>query len=160
MRGSWRVAMTTSLARDHRKSRDRMAARNRQPSSSTNGTRRVMPSMVVTADRGRQQAGTSLPPAFNRNSSVETPHERIRCVVHELGVVTQEGEFAGIGGAVALLANDDLGDALVGRFLVVVLVAVDEHDHVGRSEEHTSELQSLMRISYSVFGLKKKNKTK
>src|SRR3546814_9624124 len=28
-----------------------------------------------------------------------------------------------------------------------------------RSEEHTSELQSLMRISYAVFSLKKKNKT-
>src|SRR3546814_9546332 len=28
-----------------------------------------------------------------------------------------------------------------------------------RSEEHTSELQSLMRISYAVFGLKKKTKT-
>src|SRR3546814_1485738 len=27
-----------------------------------------------------------------------------------------------------------------------------------RSEEHTSELQSLMRISYAVFCLKKKNK--
>src|SRR3546814_5863709 len=30
----------------------------------------------------------------------------------------------------------------------------------GRSEEHTSELQSLMRISYAVFCLKKKNKNK
>src|SRR3546814_2037328 len=29
-----------------------------------------------------------------------------------------------------------------------------------RSEEHTSELQSLMRISYAVFCLKKKNTTK
>src|SRR3546814_3002031 len=29
---------------------------------------------------------------------------------------------------------------------------------VDRSEEHTSELQSLMRISYAVFCLKKKNK--
>src|SRR3546814_3845467 len=28
-----------------------------------------------------------------------------------------------------------------------------------RSEEHTSELQSLMRISYAVFGLKKKRHT-
>src|SRR3546814_7429338 len=28
--------------------------------------------------------------------------------------------------------------------------------HPGRSEEHTSELQSLMRISYAVFCLKKK----
>src|SRR3546814_5165705 len=29
----------------------------------------------------------------------------------------------------------------------------------GRSEEHTSELQSLMRISYAVFCLKKKTKS-
>src|SRR3546814_4746729 len=32
--------------------------------------------------------------------------------------------------------------------------------YVLRSEEHTSELQSLMRISYDVFCLKKKNNTK
>src|SRR3546814_7703332 len=32
--------------------------------------------------------------------------------------------------------------------------------HARRSEEHTSELQSLMRISYAVFCLKKKLKTK
>src|SRR3546814_2269587 len=29
------------------------------------------------------------------------------------------------------------------------------HSRMGRSEEHTSELQSLMRISYAVFSLKK-----
>src|SRR3546814_7688226 len=34
-----------------------------------------------------------------------------------------------------------------------------QHD-CHRSEEHTSELQSLMRISYAVFCLKKKNKKK
>src|SRR3546814_7380819 len=31
-------------------------------------------------------------------------------------------------------------------------------NYIVRSEEHTSELQSLMRISYAVFCLKKKNK--
>src|SRR3546814_4524390 len=31
-------------------------------------------------------------------------------------------------------------------------------EQCGRSEEHTSELQSLMRISYAVFCLKKKKK--
>src|SRR3546814_1663185 len=31
--------------------------------------------------------------------------------------------------------------------------------HLGRSEEHTSELQSLMRISYAVFCLTKKKPT-
>src|SRR3546814_1530125 len=33
---------------------------------------------------------------------------------------------------------------------------LDPHLLTGRSEEHTSELQSLMRISYAVFCLKKK----
>src|SRR3546814_6849850 len=32
----------------------------------------------------------------------------------------------------------------------------DKDDNYKRSEEHTSELQSLMRISYAVFTLKKK----
>src|SRR3546814_5021191 len=32
----------------------------------------------------------------------------------------------------------------------------DEHCRTRRSEEHTSELQSLMRISYAVFCLKKR----
>src|SRR3546814_6135204 len=36
-------------------------------------------------------------------------------------------------------------------------VAAGRH---ARSEEHTSELQSLMRISYAVFCLKQKNKKK
>src|SRR3546814_7434138 len=34
-----------------------------------------------------------------------------------------------------------------------------EHPVAARSEEHTSELQSLMRISYAVFCLKKKTNT-
>src|SRR3546814_7158139 len=33
---------------------------------------------------------------------------------------------------------------------------LDDFANVARSEEHTSELQSLMRISYAVFCLKKK----
>src|SRR3546814_6685917 len=35
----------------------------------------------------------------------------------------------------------------------------DGADFVPRSEEHTSELQSLMRISYAVFCVKKKKTT-
>src|SRR3546814_5485352 len=37
--------------------------------------------------------------------------------------------------------------------------AVAAVPHGRRSEEHTSELQSLMRISYAVFCLQKKNNT-
>src|SRR3546814_4324116 len=36
---------------------------------------------------------------------------------------------------------------------------VDSCSDLNRSEEHTSELQSLMRISYAVFCLKTKNNT-
>src|SRR3546814_9960351 len=39
-----------------------------------------------------------------------------------------------------------------------LLHALLGQDGAGRSEEHTSELQSLMRISYAVFCLKKKKK--
>src|SRR3546814_8497077 len=76
------------------------------------------------------------------------------------------GEFETLG----LAARDDLAELLGGR-------AREHHRHQagevqrlfgadtamaegalrrGRSEEHTSELQSLMRISYDVFCLKKK----
>src|SRR3546814_5118862 len=40
---------------------------------------------------------------------------------------------------------------------VAALVDAARHQQGFRSEEHTSELQSLMRISYAVFCLKKKN---
>src|SRR3546814_9423349 len=43
------------------------------------------------------------------------------------------------------------------RVAVVKGTRIEEFD---RSEEHTSELQSLMRISYAVFCLKKKRKNK
>src|SRR3546814_10642465 len=40
---------------------------------------------------------------------------------------------------------------------VRVVARRDNHLILGRSEEHTSELQSLMRFSYAVFCLNKKN---
>src|SRR3546814_9320357 len=42
------------------------------------------------------------------------------------------------------------------RHLERALRHIVEHDGVWRSEEHTSELQSLMRTSYAVFCLNKK----
>src|SRR3546814_4242265 len=61
-------------------------------------------------------------------------------------------------------ASGEITDAFIAEY-----GGLDEHEslhtsgHRGRSdrrsEEHTSELQSLMRNSYAVFCLKKKNKT-
>src|SRR3546814_4007756 len=45
------------------------------------------------------------------------------------------------------------------RFPAAVEQPGGNHLAIARSEEHTSELQSLMRISYAVFCLKKKIKT-
>src|SRR3546814_5535553 len=45
------------------------------------------------------------------------------------------------------------------RIAVVVAVEIQQHRQAFRSEEHTSELQSLMRNSYAVFCLKKKKST-
>src|SRR3546814_8925610 len=54
---------------------------------------------------------------------------------------------------------DEVGGGNGGGHVGLALVSPDVlDDHVDvRSEEHTSELQSLMRISYAVFCLKKKN---
>src|SRR3546814_1478755 len=47
-----------------------------------------------------------------------------------------------------------------GDASVVACIAGDTNHVDSRSEEHTSELQSLMRISYAVFCLKKKTNKK
>src|SRR3546814_3377983 len=67
--------------------------------------------------------------------------------------------------ALALRAHDHDDGPVDGRQVVDRHVAghVEADDQRallggGRSEEHTSELQSLMRISYAVFCLKKKTK--
>src|SRR3546814_8885078 len=63
------------------------------------------------------------------------------------------------GRGLLVVALDAGGDALA---VVADLVRpegaepAEQHQDSERSEEHTSELQSLMRISYAVFCLKKK----
>src|SRR3546814_5068453 len=71
---------------------------------------------------------------------------RVRRSIDGRGLPRSDDWFAGHGDPVPLIglgadvpASDVLGDVLKKR-----------------SEEHTSELQSLMRISYAVFCLKKK----
>src|SRR3546814_3398882 len=55
-----------------------------------------------------------------------------------------------------MIGAEPLPKPAVKIILNLALLLVDALVRGGRSEEHTSELQSLMRISYAVFCLKKK----
>src|SRR3546814_10835485 len=57
-------------------------------------------------------------------------------------------------GDAACLGDEDFCD------LITAIVGAIMRSAPLRSEEHTSELQSLMRISYAVFCLKKKNNSR
>src|SRR3546814_2431549 len=67
--------------------------------------------------------------------------ELLDSVCHPRGILGFDGDAAPIDLDRKIAAGRRTGD-----------------DGAPRSEEHTSELQSLMRISYAVFCLKKKNK--
>src|SRR3546814_4180369 len=84
---------------------------------------------------------------------------QIRLLEEELGVplFTRHGRG---------MAPTPAGRILLDRASAILRLVADtraevsaERDAVKRSEEHTSELQSLMRISYAVFCLKKKKAT-
>src|SRR3546814_2457129 len=59
-------------------------------------------------------------------------------------------------GQLAFLANPRYRNQLSESAASAVVMRADDAQGHDRSEEHTSELQSLMRISYAVFCLKKK----
>src|SRR3546814_5709926 len=79
-------------------------------------------------------------------------------LMHGTGFITAIGTLAS-GGCLVTLDNPsldavELWDAVERNKVQSIAIVGD------RSEEHTSELQSLMRISYAVFCLKKKKKTR
>src|SRR3546814_3236946 len=78
--------------------------------------------------------------------SVDQLHVRHRRMVAVAEAALEDPQVAA---RAALVARAELDEQLADRFLVAQARE--------RSEEHTSELQSLMRISYAVFCLKKKN---
>src|SRR3546814_3596018 len=71
-----------------------------------------------------------------------------------LGIVTQDRHAPPESGVIAKAACGAL--EIVPWARVVNLARALDEIAEARSEEHTSELQSLMRISYAVFCLKKK----
>src|SRR3546814_4527420 len=68
-----------------------------------------------------------------------------------------EGSARIVTGGEGVYIRDRDGTRLLDAFAGLYCVNVGYGRKEIRSEEHTSELQSLMRISYAVFCLKKKN---
>src|SRR3546814_2089367 len=95
---------------------------------------------------------------------VAADDQRLESLLVDLGGFLDHGDDVGVDRihlGMQLKAGDAVADvpqagAAVGcdRLLAALLVG----QRPGRSEEHTSELQSLMRISSAVFCLKKKIK--
>src|SRR3546814_9495610 len=69
-------------------------------------------------------------------------------------IIEAAADLGGIGAALNLLVPIPVPLIVVGAAAIIFAL-----QYFGRSEEHTSELQSLMRTSYAVFCLKKKNKS-
>src|SRR3546814_8151382 len=76
--------------------------------------------------------------------------ERVR--YDEVALLRKRGEQGHVGGEAVREEQRRLRSEEAGRLFFERLM----FGCVARSEEHTSELQSLMRISYAVFCLKKK----
>src|SRR3546814_2048162 len=87
-----------------------------------------------------------------RGAYTTRPNPMVGCVIARGDEVVGEGWHQRQGGPHAeVFALEQTGDRAKGATAYVTL------EPCARSEEHTSELQSLMRISYAVFCLKKKN---
>src|SRR3546814_9481801 len=67
------------------------------------------------------------------------------------------GELQPFGIRVLIVEPGPFRTDFLGRSIAMAANQMPEYAASSRSEEHTSELQSLMRISYAVFCLKKKN---
>src|SRR3546814_9811737 len=105
------------------------------------------------ADRTRTDvAGMATHSAASIRLQSEAPEQFLRRVPsgHPFFNRDLPDMHAGVGRAV--------GGGSKSRIALVWRTAVAGLCIGARSEEHTSELQSLMRISYAVFCLKKKNK--
>src|SRR3546814_3919769 len=82
---------------------------------------------------------------------------RWRCCASARDMLGEDGEARLVHFGEAAFDLDRLGRRTLRSVDGQRAVAKRRHEgRVARSEEHTSELQSLMRISYAVFCLKKK----
>src|SRR3546814_2031901 len=82
------------------------------------------------------EASTTFTPTATKKETLDRTDDPVRMYLREMG-------------AVELLSRE-------GEIAIAKRIEAGRDTMIARSEEHTSELQSLMRISYAVFCLKKK----
>src|SRR3546814_891251 len=87
------------------------------------------------------------------DDNLEYTIQSMKSAIARFGVVIPPGVKASLKNAAAVMITADLPPfAKPGQKIDVTVSAIGK----ARSEEHTSELQALTRISYAVFSLKKK----
>src|SRR3546814_4381581 len=123
----------------------------RRPPRSTR-TDTLFPSTTLFRSQHRFVPADGVFREILRRQQPAARRARRRHRLRRLAVV--EGVGAALGDGAQGRAELRLHQPLAGHERAAV-IEEDRRD-IGRSEEHTSELQSLMRISYAVFCLKKK----
>src|SRR3546814_9704910 len=111
---------------------------------------------VCSSDLSRARHGRRLTEVGDRQPRLEVEQQSLRRLLADAGHEAQRGE---------VVLGEDPGQGRRGVDRQdrqseggADAVRADQRLEAHRSEEHTSELQSLMRISYAVFCLKKKTK--
>src|SRR3546814_1630969 len=133
---------------------------------------RSMPATAMAAVLGCALMATAATPAVAREKQKKedtaqgpklSPSKGFMPTAQKMDETLKKKDAAGLQAAVtegqsAATSNDDKYFLGFYTLQLGVLTKDQALQAQGRSEEHTSELQSLMRISYAVFCLKKKNK--
>src|SRR3546814_9726326 len=112
--------------------------------------RNLIASLEILPFRGLAQKRTAMV-VIGENQGLPTD-------LHDVGMLGDQPKWIEAGGLHQ--AKGESLSQLGERFMDSVPVCICSRTQHLRSEEHTSELQSLMRISYAVFCLKKKNNEK
>src|SRR3546814_10451811 len=106
---------------------------------------------------------------FRSDEIHQSDHRRFRCQIAQVldiflvaGAVIADAFHDGAHrrAAAAIVTLDQIGNLRAQPHLDPYRAPGGQRHRLRRSEEHTSELQSLMRISYAVFCLKKKKPKK
>src|SRR3546814_8628875 len=103
--------------------------------------------------------GHELQHGFNRHAKLKSTRTFLDDIRQQAGAKGPVHDYTDELRAYIQAGREDEAKAEIAGWNALLSLEKQHNPRAGlvRSEEHTSELQSLMRISYAVFCLKKKN---